>query len=128
MSFGFTIILLLNSLDFEIVQIQLSEREQEREEYETKIKYLNEVLERKNINTVENDDASLKNYIQDLELKSKEMEIVLQERTDRLNKLSIVNEEFERTLNSIEMKESENVNKLLDIFQIFTISKHFNNE
>lgn len=96
------------------------EREQERDEYELKIKSLNETLDRKSTLTIEKEDVSLKNYIQDLEMKSRELEVALEERTNRLNKLSTLNEELERNLHDKEelirifpntIKENELVNK-----------------
>lgn len=69
-------------------------------------------MDRKSTQTVENDDSALKGYIQDIELKNKELEFVLQERTDRLNQLSIVNEQLERT---VQEKEQLIVSLPLDI-------------
>lgn len=81
------------------MKVQLSEREQERDEYETKIKQLSNLVDLKSVQVVEKDDNSIHTRIQDLELKNKELEILLQEKMDKLNKLSIVNNELERTLN-----------------------------
>ena len=69
-------------------------------------------MNRKSTQIVENDDSALKGYIQEIELRSKELEFVLQERTDRLNQLSIVNEQLERT---VQEKEQLIVSLPLDI-------------
>ncbi len=90
----------------EFIDSQMAEREQERDEYESKIKQLNEIIDRKSTKAVESEtDAQLKIYLEELEIKVKELEILLQERTDRLNKLSIVNEELERTKSDVELVE-----------------------
>lgn len=88
------------------MKAQLSEREQERDEYETKIKQLSNLVDLKSIQVVEKDDNSIHTRIQDLELKNKELEILLQEKMDKLNKLSIVNNELERTLNEKDFSNS----------------------
>ena len=44
-------------------QAQLQEREQERDDYESKINDMKELLERKSIQTIEKDDSALRNVI-----------------------------------------------------------------
>ncbi len=96
----------------EFIESQMAEREQERDDYESKIKQLNELVDRKATKVVERDmDTQLKNYVQELEMKVKELELLLQERTDRLNKLSIVNEELERTRSDVNLAEQSEIRK-----------------